>query len=224
MPFTFQSRRAAFQCVALGSIVLLSACGSGGRSSNITASGVERVSDGRVDVSLESESNLSVSDARVGLVAFATGINERKGQVVAVAGIADDPEVGDPVTEGTVTYSTRYNYIVLDNTSRSGNYISADQGSRRFVGRTTLTADYSEGTLTGTSSDLEVDGQISGQEVTGSVQVDYNVSGGIVGTKVLSGRMDTALNGQVGSTGLIATFHGTDSNSAIAGGLVGTAN
>lgn len=224
MSFTIRSKHPICLAVVLSSVTLMSACGAGGRSSSITASGVESVSDGRVNVSLEKESNLSVSNARVGLVAFATGINDRKGQVVAVAGIADNPEVGSPVTEGRVTYNTRYNYIVLDNTNRTDNFINADQGTRRFNGRTTLTADYSAGTLTGSSSDLRVNGQISGQEVSGTARVDYNVRGGFLGTKTLSGRMNTTLDGRIGSTGVIATFHGTDSNTAVAGGLVGEAN
>ncbi|MEH6737825.1 MAG: hypothetical protein V7695_04660 [Sulfitobacter sp.] len=40
----------------------------------------------------------------------------------------------------------------------------------------------------------------------------------------MTGTVTTDLSGKIGSTGVIATFDGTDDNTALAGGLVGVAN
>ena len=66
----------------------LAGCGSGGGlADSATASRIVPVSNGEVDVSLSQVNGGSVSSSRVGLVAFATGVNQDRGQIVAVAGI-----------------------------------------------------------------------------------------------------------------------------------------
>jgi hypothetical protein len=201
----------------------LAGCGGGGLAESTTRSATASVSNGEVNTSIASSASGSISSPRVGLVAYATGVDQTKGQIVALAGIADGATVGAPVTSGTVTYDTRYNYHVADNVSRSSSFIRGDRATRRFDGRTTLTANFGTGRLTGSSSDLEVDGRINGQALTGTAVVDYDV-GGSLGQPRLTGSVTTDLNGQIGSNGVIATLHGTDANTAIAGGLVGTSN
>ncbi|MEH6737824.1 MAG: hypothetical protein V7695_04655 [Sulfitobacter sp.] len=110
-----------------------------------TASRITSVSNGEVNVSLEGKEGGSVSCPLVGLVAYASGTDQNRGQIVAVAGIADGATVGAPVSEGTVTYDTRYNYHVVDKVSRSSSFISGTRATRRFDGQTTLTADFDTG-------------------------------------------------------------------------------
>ncbi|MGB3242897.1 MAG: hypothetical protein WBB25_00065 [Sulfitobacter sp.] len=182
------------------------------------------MSNGEVNASLADKEGSTISSPLVGLVAYATGVDQGRGQIVAVSGIADGATVGAPVSSGRVTYDTRYNYHVADNVSRSSTFIRGDRATRQFDGQTTLTADFGTGRLTGNSSDLAVDGRINGQAVSGNAVVNYNLNGGLLGGTNLNGSVRTDLNGQIGSTGVIATFDGADANTAVAGGLVGTAN
>jgi hypothetical protein len=203
----------------------LAGCSGGsGVADSKTASRITSVSGGEVNVSLNGKEGGSVSSPLVGLVAYASGTDQNRGQIVAVAGIADGATVGAPVSEGTVTYDTRYNYHVVDKVSRSSSFISGTRATRRFDGQTTLTADFETGRLTGSSSDLEVDGRINGQTVSGDAVLNYDLPTSIFGTTRLTGTVTTDLNGKIGSTGVIATFDGTDDNTAVAGGLVGVAN
>ncbi|MEH6521487.1 hypothetical protein [Sulfitobacter sp.] len=110
-----------------------------------TASRITSVSNGEVNVSLEGKEGGSVSCPLVGLVAYASGADQNRGQIVAVAGITDGATVGAPVSEGTVTYDTRYNYHVVGKVSRSSSFISGTRATRRFDGQTTLTADFDTG-------------------------------------------------------------------------------
>lgn len=220
-------RLSSISCVlCVGSLTLLSACGGGGGSSTIaaspTASSVVGVQSGVAIATLSDKADRSISNARVGLVAYATGIDTGRGQIVAVTGIAANPNVGAPVPGGVVTYNTQYNYQVSDNVSRTENFISGQRATRRTNGAVTLTADFGAGTLEGQTSDLTVGGQINGQSVSGNVQVRYDLDP-IVGPD-LRGTVNTSLNGQIDDNGVIATFHGSDNNTALAGGLVGTAN
>jgi hypothetical protein len=157
-------------------------------------------------------------------VSYATGIDENRGQIVAVAGIADGAKVGAPVTDGKVTYSTRYNYQVVDDITRSDTAIQGQRGGRIFDSSTTLTADFGTGELSGNTSDLEVNGRINGDAVTGTAVVNYTLQQGLFGATRLSGTVTTDLDGKIGSDGVIATFEGSDANTVVAGGLVGTAN
>ncbi|MCF2904253.1 hypothetical protein L0666_04580 [Octadecabacter sp. CECT 8868] len=215
-----------FKLIAAGSALAITAgCVSGGLADSKTASRTASVSNGQVNANLSSESNGSVSDPAVGLVAYATGVDQTRGQIVAVAGIEDNPTVGAPVTtNGVVTYSTRYNYQIADNVTRSDTFISGERATRVFDGQTTLTADFGTGQLTGNTSDLDVNGTINGQNVRGNVVVNYNVPTNIFGTNTLTGSVDADLTGKIGSTGVIGAFTGSDSNTVVAGGIVGTAN
>ncbi|MBU2991668.1 hypothetical protein Q4555_16070 [Octadecabacter sp. 1_MG-2023] len=215
-----------FKIIVSGvSLAVLAGCGGDSLASSKTTSRVASVSGGQVNVGLSSETNGSVSDATVGLVAYATGIDQTRGQIVAAAGIADNPTVGETVTtDGVVTYSTSYNYQIVDDVTRSDTFISGERASRVFDGQTTLTADFGTGQLTGSTTDLDVNGTINGQNVGGNVVVNYNIATSIFSTSSVTGSIDADLTGQIGSTGVIGAFSGSDSNTVVAGGLVGTAN
>lgn len=206
--------------------VSLAGCSSGSGSGGITSTRTASVSNGTVNLSASSDADGSVSSPRVGLVAYASGIDTNAGKVVAAAGIADGATVGEPVREGTVTYDTTYNYHVIDNASNDGIFIRGERSTRLVDGRTTLTADFDTGRLTGTTSDLDVDGRINGQTVSGTAVVNYDLPTNpfIFNSDRLTGTVTTDLNGDIGDTGVIATFEGSDADTVVAGGLVGTAN
>lgn len=207
-------------------VVALAGCGSGSGSGGITSTRTASVSNGTVNLAASSDADGSVSSPRVGLVAYASGLDTDNGRVVAAAGIADGATVGEPVSEGTVTYNTTYNYHVIDNAENDGVFIRGERSTRLFDGRTTLTANFDTGRLTGSTSDLDVDGRINGQTVSGTAVVNYDLPASpfIFNSDRLTGTVTTDLNGDIGDTGVIATFDGSDEDTVVAGGLVGTAN
>ncbi|UZD91173.1 transferrin-binding protein-like solute binding protein [Cognatishimia activa] len=200
--------------IAMLAASTLSACVAGVASSP-TTSRISSVSGGTVNESLSSEQNGSVSAAGVGTVAYVTGVDRDRGQMVAAAGISGTPSVGTARTSGSGTYSTNYRYGVIDNVSRTSTTISGVQGSE--TGSMSLAADFDAGTLTGSNSELTVNGTISGSTVGGSVTATYSYS-------TLRGSINGNLAGSIGRDGVIGTFHGSDSNTVMAGGLVGTAD
>lgn len=197
------------------SLPVLGACGPLGLASSATTSQIAPVSGGTVNISLSDEANNSVTRAGVGTVAYVTGIDGDRGQMVAAAGISGTPNVGTARTSGSGTYSTRYEYGVIGNVNRTSTLITGQQGSE--AGTMSLAADFDAGTLTGTASELTVNGTISGSSVGGSVTAHYSVG-------ISSGNVNGTLAGDIGTTGIIATFHGSDSDTVMAGGLVGTAD
>jgi hypothetical protein len=204
----------------LSVLTALGACStSSGVASSATAARTASVDNGVVQLSLEDEVNGNVSDASVGLVAFVAGIDDDRGQMVAAAGIEGTPTVGAEVQSGTVRYDTKYNYAAVRDVSRSSTFISGTTITLINDGSTTLVANFDEGSLVDTGGNLSVDGQINGQNVSGTAQVSYQA-----GLTVFSPRqtIDTDLNGRIGADGVIATFKGTDATTTIAGGLVGT--
>lgn len=203
--------------VSLGLLAACSSTGGGSFSGDATSSGLSGVTGSIVNASLDDELNGSVSNASVGLVAYVSGLNADDGKAVALAGIRDNATVGNPVLSGTATYNTRYQYTGINNVFRSSSFISGSQfeSNERSV---TLTADFGAGALTGSTSDIDVNGTISGSQVAGTVDVNYGAI--IVGT----GSLTTNLSGVIGNTGVIATFEGHDADTTIAGGMVGTRN
>lgn len=221
--------------------MFLMACSSGSSlADSTTASRVVGVSNGVAQGSLSQKTNGSVTDARsgsvsrVGLVAYASGIDAERGQMVTVAGIEGTPNVGAEVQSGVVKYDANFNYQLVEDVSRRNTFISGRRQTLRNAGQMELTADFGAGTLKGSGSStnlnilnaglptsLLVDGQINGQAVTGTATVTYPVS-------QLSGRVrsniDTDLNGQIGDNGVIATFTGTNDSTTVAGGIVGAAS
>lgn len=220
-----KANRISLFVILTAAVAALAACGGGGGGSSFADSPTDartaNVRNGVVDVALDDETNGSVSDSRVGLVAYASGIDDRAGQIVAVAGIEGTPNVGAEVRSGTVRYNTRYNYALVDSVSRSSTFISGRTQTLARDGTTVLVADFGAGTLNSEGGAISVDGQINGQNVSGTAAVIYPVSSL---NNAVRARIDTDLNGQIGADGVIATFTGSDSNTVVAGGLVGTAN
>ncbi|MDO6727775.1 hypothetical protein Q4544_12615 [Cognatishimia sp. 1_MG-2023] len=202
------------------SLPILGACGPTGFASSATASRVAPASGGTVNLSLSSESNRSVSRAGVGTVAYVSGTDVDRGQIVAAAGISGTPNVGAARTSGSGTYTTRYQYVVVDNITRTDTLISGTRGEE--AGTMSLAADFDAGTLTGSTSELTVNGTISGSDVGGNVTANY--SGSVLGGGTISGSVNGELAGDIGTNGVIATFHGSDNNTVMAGGLVGSAD
>ncbi|MEX0287286.1 MAG: hypothetical protein AB3N23_21985 [Paracoccaceae bacterium] len=206
--------------------VALSACSSGGGGSLVASSPVASsfgtVVGNQLATTLSNENNGTVSNAAVGTVAYISGLNQTTGQAVTAAGIAGTPTVGPARTTGTATYAARYEYDTIINVERNGTVSTRTIGGNRInrSGAITLNADFDQGTLRGDALFLNVNGTISGSELGGSVRTTPNI--------VSTGRTTGELQGQIGATGVIGAFHGTETsflgNSTVAGGFVGVAN
>ena len=171
------------------------------------------VTGGVVDETLSNEQNGSISAVGVGTVAYVTGVDSDRGQMVASVGISGTPTVGAARTTGSGTYTTSYSYGVIDNITRTSTTISGVRGGES--GTLTLTADFDRGTLNGSNSELDVSAGISGNTLSGIATAYYSYTGA-------SGNVTGTLDGQIGATGVIASFHGHDADTVMAGGLVGT--
>lgn len=142
-----------------------------------------------------------------------------RGQVVGGAGIASGANTGAAVTDATASYNASYEYLVVDNVRRGPVFIQGDVG--RESGNIQLSADFNNGTLTGTSGNLDVNGTINGTAVGGTARAKYRFFGQ---TGLNSGSVTTDLDGQIGTTGVIGVIHGDDSDTVVVGGIVGTRN
>ncbi len=177
------------------------------------------------DFSVMANGEGSVSNS-VGLVAYSIGYDGDTAQGVAASGYRIDGGVGSVVTTGTVNYDTQYGLGVLSGISRSTtgaiNSISADTRYRE-EGELVLSADFDNGSLTGSDSAISVDGSITGGDVSGSVTVYYE-DGFVSGVPERNATMTTSLEGAIGADGVIGRFKGTDGdNVSVAGGFVGEA-
>ncbi|QUJ77772.1 hypothetical protein KDD17_07465 [Sulfitobacter albidus] len=219
-------------CFPLATLALLGACGGGGRADEQTAAFTAGVSNGQVTTDFDGEVvRGSVNDSRVGLVAFARGVDATSGQFVATAGIEGTPNVGDEVGRGTVTYDAEYGHVAVFNVSRGETSIQGIGLSQAETGTARLTADFSAGTLTGsgtgggaaTPNGIRVDGRVNGQSVSGTATATYSTATSFA-TLGNSDTIDVRLDGAIGSTGVIATYVGKTEDVTIAGGLVGTAD
>ena len=200
----------------------LSACGGGGGDGlqkELTRSSIVPTGSGSVSPGLGSTEELRLISSTVGLVEFATGLDGDRGQAVATAGVVSS-SVGPAVTTGTATYSTRYQYTVLDEVERSS--VSID-GRRATIPQRNiqLRADFDAGTLDGSTSDLTVDAQIAGQNVSGRADIDYFFLG-VGGEPPLTGSISADVAGRIGSAGVVGAIAGHDSDTVVSGGFVGT--
>ncbi len=199
-------------------VALLSACGGG--SNAPTLSGFANVTGGTVDVELNQTIRRTTQDAAVGLTAYAVGITDD--QIAGFSGIQGGANVGAVQTTGTATYDSRFGVAVVDNVNRSETFISGTPAvaNERPI---TLTADFDAGTLTGTGvatglATLDVNATIDGQTLGGSATVTHTVQA------LPAGVVNAAVQGQIGTTGVIGAFNGSDDNTVVAGGFVGTRN
>lgn len=198
----------------LVSVLAVGLSGCGLLSVDNASSGFASVSGGQVNKQPDGKTNRTVSDPAVGTVAFATGYALKNGFLypsvtsLAYAGIAPGYDVGSKVTGGTAVYHAKYAYDTIDYET---SFFGLSGRPRTSYGYIDLTANFGTGTLTGVDPDLEVDGTINGSKLSGSVTLPY--------TKPIGG----VLTGYIGSTGTIGAFHGSDSETAFAGGFVGPA-
>lgn len=203
--------------------LMLAGCSGGGAGGGTAASGFASVSGGEIAVNLESEFNGSIDSApNIGRVAYMTGIDDRGGQIESYSGIIGTPSVGAEVVRGTATYDARYEYIVVDRVNKSGGFIQGNRGGE--IGVIRLTADLSDKTLTGNTSELRVDGRIDGKDISGTVVAKYAYGLTAFSPDTITGRVKGPLDGRIGARGVIGTFHGNDANTTMAGGFVGEAN
>ena len=145
----------------------------------------------------------------------------------AFSGVTPGADVGAVQTSGTATYSGDYELEIVDAVFVLENEISARLAPAE--GTLSLNADFGAGTLTGGGSGggfgavattLDVNGTISGRDISGTVDITHTELLLGVGTDELSG----PLTGLIGEDAAIGAFHASDSNTAAAGGFVATAD
>lgn len=217
------------------SAALLSACGGGGgggggsdapplgRAENPIRSSFVEVTSNNVDVKLADEQNGNIRKNGVGAVAFVVGIDSQRAQIVGFSGVKEGANVGTVLRNTNATYSTDYKFTVATNVDRDLAEIRAD--TLEASGRLTLNADFTAGTLKGASGNqfggFDVDAKIDGQDVDGKVTAKYLR---ILPTRSISGPTEAKLKGKIGSDAVIGAFQGTDNDSVLVGGLIGTKN
>lgn len=206
---------------SIPTVISLAGCNTTGLASSPTVSRLGTVSNGQVQASLSQERNGSVSDATVGTAAYVIGIDQNRGQFVAIAG-TQDANVGSAVTSGTAKYSTSYSYQVVDEIDRSSTMISGYTG--RETGTFTLRADFDAGTVKGRGDELAINGTVNGTAMSGDFTANYEEYRFLPGGSTFSGSLKGKFQGEIGSTGVIGVYHGSDANTVLAGGLVGTRN
>lgn len=166
-----------------------------------TSALVTPAADGTISHSLTDTKQVAVIDASddgFGAVVGADGtvLTAQAGTVVTSA-LADAPISG--TADWTGDYALIKSEAVLDANDAVSSTWTEESGA------ITLSADFDARTLTGSQGSLTVDGTYTGQILGGTVTVD-----GIDGT----------LDGTIGATKAIGAFHGTDADSAFAGGFV----
>ncbi|WP_238368607.1 hypothetical protein [Mesobacterium pallidum] len=138
--------------------------------------------------------------------AYKVGEIEGKG-FVAHAGLTEGTAVAAPPSTGSAVMTGSYEAGYISGITRSGDYLQGWTGSARSG--LTLTADFDDGTLSGTSTDrrLRVRGTFSGRDLSGEVTFDND---------------DGDLEGLVGPGKAIGVFHGNDDTDVFAGGFIVT--
>jgi hypothetical protein len=121
----------------------------------------------------------------------------------ATAGIISGTDFGQAPTSGTVTYSGAYRLIEAYNITETSTTFSATSLQRG--GGILVDADFTNGTLTGASGDLSIEGQITGNELSGTVTFD-----GIEGP----------LRGGIDEDQTVGAFHGNEGDRLFAGGFI----
>lgn len=209
----------------------LTACSSGDDLGPKVASDFSIVAGSDVlttlDPGVNQSTSNSVSEPGVGLVAYAAGLESLAPRAAAYAGIESGSTVGATQTSGTGTYTGFYGVAIADDVDRGSTFITAQTG--QSAGNVTLNANFGDGTLTGTGSsiaggfttDITVDGAISGSDVSGTVLVNHQPATPTPGLS--AGSVTATLDGLIGADGALGAFHGTDSNTALAGGFAASA-
>ncbi len=197
---------------AVSSLFSVTACGgSDGPPDSLVRS--ERVAlNGSVpDVSLSNVRRGSVSSPQVGLVAYVAGLDRDTAQVVTAVARSSNPNVGAVQTGGFAVYDAEYGLAIGKDAERDLPEFGGSLVATTTPGDITLVADFNNGNLTGSDGFLTVDGSISGANLGGNVRIPSEFAS-----------VDIPLEGRIGSTGVIGTFHTSQGTGTVAGGFVGT--
>lgn len=194
---------------------LLAGCGGG--SQNATSSGFDSFIGGQPATLLINQDDNTVFGP-AGTIGYANGFTATGPlEARAVAGIQSE-NVGTAGT-GTATFSGLYAFGVLEDVVLTETEISARDA--QSAGNVFLNVDFNTGSLSGTGSstagiqsDITVNGSISGRNLSGDVAVNYETPAATMTS------LATTLDGFVGVNGAVGVFHGSDANSALAGGFV----
>lgn len=197
--------------IAVGAMLVVSACTLSQEEATNSGFGTPNASGVITDgVNNDGQqARRTVTDSAGNGFAFAGGTNDSG--LAGYAGIISGSTEGDIVPSGSATYDTEYTlYRVTEiNLTETGFGEGFVTGRPAVVnGNITLTADFDDRSLSGTSEFLSVDGRIEGTTLSGSVT--YRQVAG-------------ALDGVIGADRTVGAFHGNDKDLIYAGGFVGTA-
>lgn len=159
-------------------------------------------SGGFVIENFNNMSSLRERDIQGDGFAYASGSITNEG-LIAVSGVIPGSTGGAVVSSGSATYAGRYELLRMSNIDLSGGFISASQTQR--TGTINLLANFSNGTLTGQSGGLSINGVVSGTGISGGVTFE-----GVAGD----------LTGVIGDDKAIGAFHGNSANLIYAGGFL----
>lgn len=181
------------------SITLLAACGgqTTTQSADPAAMGADMSSAARVAAAWPSGAYQDLSGN-----GYSFAVAEQSNSLVAAASILPDATVADLPTTGGATYAGEYRMVHVNQIAEGDDGMT---GSALVIeSRISLDANFAEGTLTGSSGNLTVNGQFNGSDLTGDVAFS-----GVTGT----------LDGIIGSDKAIGAFQGSDANETYAGGF-----
>lgn len=185
----------------LGAAIALSGCQT--IQDRATISGfTSPTASGVIDGDLSNRVTGREIDADGDGFAYATGSISGEG-LAAKAGLVAGTDVSTPPITGTATFSGVYELRRITGIFISSDSISGFPASE--TGQIALDANFADGSLTGTSGSLTVDGTMNGETLSGSVT--YR---GVEGP----------LRGLVGSDKTIGAFHGNDESLIYAGGFL----
>lgn len=201
-------------------VALLAACSGGGSGGGVSPTSTDFTAlTGVIAVGPPLLTNTRrglVTDGNVGTAAFVMGVDTNVGQIVAQSAYRAD-NIGAPRSSGTGRYSTNYRFGIVDQIVRTDTRIGGRSGIRS--GTVEVSADFDAGRVQAVDQQLNLDVRISGDALSGTVDVAFVPASGGTATETL----ETQLEGRIGSNGLVGAFHGRDGNTTIAGGFVGTA-
>lgn len=189
--------------LAIGACVAITGCSGGVSEADAAQAGFYTpTSTGSVTSGLSQVSSGSEFNSDGDGIAYAVGATDGNG-LRARAGIIPGADVTRTLTTGVVNMSGRWELWKVEGVSASSTFVS---GNKAFDGASiNLSADFGQGTLTGSSSGLSVNGTFAGETLSGSVTYDG---------------VDGRLRGLVGDDEAIGVFHGEGNSEIFAGGFV----
>lgn len=189
--------------LALGAVLTSTACAS--TSSDTLSSGFNAPNIGEDYVSVfNNERGGGYSEPDGDGFAYRLGGVPVEGGLRAEAGLIPSTDVSARPVTGSGQYVAIYEFVEISNVAVVDGQTRGTLGGG--TGTITLQADFDRGTLRGSNGPLAVNGRLNGVDLTGQVTVN-GVSG--------------ALDGLAGGDQTFGVFHGTDEDSAFAGGFAG---